>query len=67
MALPKVIIDPVGLDPKNPTRYDLYVQGVEGASCGYTKSSVEVLAWKDGIERAIKYSYNLGRADGKHT
>lgn len=66
-VLPSVIIQPVGLDPKNPTRYDFYVEGVQGAACGYTKCPVEALAWKDGIERAIKYSFNLGKANGKHS
>lgn len=65
MELPKVIIEPIGLDLQNPTRFDIYVENVPGAACGYTKSRVEAEAWKDGIERALKTAYGLGILKGK--
>jgi hypothetical protein len=64
MELPKVIIDPVGLNLNKPTRYDLYVKDVQGAACGYTSSLTEAEAWKDGIERALKAAYKIGYNNG---
>lgn len=60
-----IIILPVGSDKNgNPTRYDLYAEGIEGAHLGYTESKVQAEACKDGILRALKVAYEKGKNDG---
>ncbi len=61
MAL-TVEIKPVGLD--DPTRYDIYVPGVNGAFCAYCFSKEQAESWAEGIQTALNESFKRGKQSG---
>ena len=55
----KVEITPVSIDGKSPTRFDIYVKGVNGSACGYCNTLSQAESWAAGIQLALKEQHKI--------
>ncbi|HEX4850347.1 MAG TPA: hypothetical protein VFV08_06050 [Puia sp.] len=61
----KIEVIGVGIDPYNPSRWDIVAKNVQGGFCAYSTDKKTAEAWRDSIQAVVDKAYKLGQENPK--